>query len=269
MSTYIEKSTIKNLNRNDFIWNPTFNAKIDSKGKWTGSESFTCRMKDVTRILPTLGSACQMEGFGFLLASDVSIQNIEGDLAEVTIGYGGFQDNNFTFNENNLNNYTYDLQIQSSEDNIKSFVDFTETGAVTNEEKILINNFDIGAFVQIPVSEGGNGYKLCAAGDSTYSSVGEVTSVEAKKLMDYIANGVLNYYNPKQVWRVSYTTRSRPSGSDLNDVGKIGDPRGAPSVTDRDWLFLGLSVSENEKIFTITEEWLLSGRGGWDAKLYD
>lgn len=268
MSDYTETATIIDLDRNEFIWNPTFQAKMDTKGKWTGSESFTCRMKDVTRVLPTVGSYCQMEGFSFMTLSEFAIQNIEGDLCEVTCSYSGYSENQFTFDTDtpsNLDNYVYDLQIQQEESDIGAFYKFLVDDPIPKAEWITIRSYRSGLYSILDAAN----YTFYATGDKTKAQVAAVNTTLGRKLLDYLAVGVESFIWPRQVWRVSYTTKDRPAAAKLNDVGKITTPPGAPALAaGRSWLFTGINVQENDKIFTISEEYLLSDIGGWDTFLY-
>lgn len=267
MSEYIEKATIKNIDRNEYIWNPDFSAKMDDKGKWTGSESFTCRLKDVTRLLPTMGAACTLEGWEFLTVNSVSVENIEGDLAQVTLNFSGYQEGNFTFDDNNLNNYVYDLQIQTGEQPlITHYKTLASYGDMTDEEKLHLVKYINGTWDRVENDATNSLYKVGAEELTTFT----FTSNDGIAFLNYYTvKGRESFYYPSQVWRISYTTKSRPSQAKLNEVGKIKEPKGAPNVSQgRNWLFQGLSVSEKDRIYTITEEYLLSDVGGWDPYLY-
>lgn len=266
MAEYIERATIHNLDRSEFIWNPDFQAKMDDKGKWTGSESFTCRLKDVTRVLPTMGASCTLEGWEFLTTTSVSVQNIEGDLAQVTLNFSGYQEGNFTFDDNNLNNYVYDLQIQVGEQPIithpKTIAPY---GDMTQDEK--------NALVKVLTGEwkGNKTASIKKASSQDDKESLTFTTTDGIKFYDYVVNqGIESFYLPSQVWRISYTTKSRPDSDKLSDVGKIKKPKGAPNFgDDKNWLFQGLSISENDRVYTVTEEYLLSDIKGWDTYLYE
>jgi hypothetical protein len=269
---YTEKSTHYGLKRNGLIWNCDFQASLDVKGKWVGSESFHCNLKDVTKVLPALNAECQMEGFSFLVMTGIDIQNIEGDLCEVKCSYGGFQTGgDFTFNDddpNTYDNYVYDLQIQPSDEPIETFYKFHKDDPIPKEEWIIIKNYISGLYSPKPLSV----YDFILSGDEATSptSMGSVTSEMGKKLVDYLTKKQTSYRSCTQIWRVSYTTLKRPSASKLNAVGTTKKPPGAPSVASgRDWLFNGLSMQQNDKVFTITEEYALSDLGGNDAFLYE
>jgi len=262
-----DSATIYGIDRNDYIWNPNFKVRLDSKGKWTGSEGYTCRLADVTKLLPKIGAYCTLAGWNFLTVTEIEVENIEGDLAEVNFSYSSYQEGgDFQFNENNLNNYTYDLSIQASDEPITTFHKFRIDDPISDEEWLIIKQYIDGL---AKPKDGTDKYTFISVADET-TELGEVTSEEGKKLCDFLAVGVETYYVPRQIWRITYTSRSRPSASDLNDVGKIGNPKGAPSLAGgRNWLLNGLNVTESDKIFTITEEWLLSDIGGWDEYLYE
>lgn len=262
-----DPATIHGLDSGGYTWNPDFQAKLDSKGKWTGKESYTCRLNDVTRLLPKIGAKCTLTGWTFLTMTEVEVNNIEGDLAQVTISYSSYQEGgDFQFNDSNLNNYVYDLQIQTNEEPIQTFYKFYKDNPISSDEWSIIRKFINGT---VQTVSGGDGYTFETVGGEP-SEVGSVSSDAGKKLVDYLAKGVESYYLPRQIWRVTYTTTSRPTASLLNDVGKIKTPKGSPNIsTYRNWLFNGLSIQENDKVFTVTEEYILSDLGKWDSYLYE
>ena len=83
--------------------------------------------------------------------------------------------------------------------------------------------------------------------------------------------GIESYLKPGCSYKRSYVSESIPSGALLNDIGKIKSPPSpAPSApTDQNYLFTGASWSKQAGVVTITEEYLLSGPGGWDPNLYE
>tara|TARA_R110000782_G_scaffold7120_2_gene24156 strand:- start:3461 stop:4174 length:714 start_codon:yes stop_codon:yes gene_type:complete len=82
--------------------------------------------------------------------------------------------------------------------------------------------------------------------------------------------GIDSYLRSGSVYRKSYVSADIPSAGDLEGVGKIKAP-GTPAPeapNDQEYLFVGLSWNKTAGVVTITEEYQLSGIGGWDPDLY-
>jgi hypothetical protein len=89
----------------------------------------------------------------------------------------------------------------------------------------------------------------------------------AISLYGYLINGVESYYVPSLVVRKTYQASSPPSAG---KVGKItssgvsipGVPKGAT------FLLINISSRGQSGSYTVTEEYEMSGEGGWDTFLY-
>jgi hypothetical protein len=80
--------------------------------------------------------------------------------------------------------------------------------------------------------------------------------------------GVRAYLAPGAVWRKTYLSASRPSS--LSGIGAIATPDGSPPTVGGayNWLYTGLTYEQRGAIYTVRQEWLLSGRRGWNASIY-
>lgn len=89
----------------------------------------------------------------------------------------------------------------------------------------------------------------------------------AISLYGYLINGVESYYVPSLVVRKTYQASSPPSSA---KVGKIASPGVSISGTPKGATFLLINVSARGSTgaFTVTEEYEMSGEGGWDTFLY-
>ena len=97
---------------------------------------------------------------------------------------------------------------------------------------------------------------------SSFAGVTEMAELATKML-----EGQESYYEPSIVLRKTYFSASLPSGVKL---GKIKDPSVyyAAEPDNADWLLVSLSARGQSGAYTITEEYELSGEGGWDADIY-
>jgi hypothetical protein len=92
-------------------------------------------------------------------------------------------------------------------------------------------------------------------------------AAEMAELATKLLEGQESYFEPSVILRKTYNTGSLPSGLKL---GKIEEPNiyYAAAPEDSDWLLVSLSARGQSGAFTITEEYELSGEGGWDADIY-
>lgn len=108
-----------------------------------------------------------------------------------------------------------------------------------------------------------------AAGDtevpdswSEFRNTGKMTNLALKLL-----RGITSYYSPSIVVRKTYQASSAPSSG---QVGKFANPGvsvpGLPNGAN--FILQSVSARGSQGAFTVTEEYLASGRGGWDRDLY-
>jgi hypothetical protein len=88
-----------------------------------------------------------------------------------------------------------------------------------------------------------------------------------RSLYGYLAVGVESYYVPTIAVRKTYQASSAPSSA---MVGKISAPGILVSGTPKGATFLltNISARGTTGAYTVTEEYEMSGEGGWDTFLY-
>lgn len=258
---YNSDPTILGIQTGSFIWNPDFSATQDEKSKWIGSETFTCRLEEVTSLLPVNGAACQLDGWGFMLFTGCKVENIEGGLATVTCNYAGTQEDTFEF-EDLDDSKTYEMGITTSQEPIMAHPKYKDVAA---GEKQILQNVLNGSLKQVSGSQ----YDFIPMSDHDKTEKFTITSDLGKELCEKIQKGLDGYLQAGQIWRVSFVTNTMPSTNILNAVGKITSAVGAPTVAnDRNWLFIGCNMNQKDRVFNVSYEWQLSGDGGWDEDLY-
>jgi hypothetical protein len=89
----------------------------------------------------------------------------------------------------------------------------------------------------------------------------------AISLYGYLMNGVESYYVPSIVVRKTYQASSAPSSA---MVGKISAPAiSVPGIPKgATFLLTNISSRGTSGAYTVTEEYEMSGEGGWDTFLY-
>ena len=105
--------------------------------------------------------------------------------------------------------------------------------------------------------------------DNTDVSVGGVTASP----LDYariIKAGIETYLRPAARWVWNSARTERPDNAELNTVGDVVNPPGAPNIADgRDWLFNGVSdTQEAPEAHVTAREYVLSDRGGALQEIY-
>lgn len=72
----------------------------------------------------------------------------------------------------------------------------------------------------------------------------------------------------KAVWTSTYYTPEE-SYEYLDVLGKINEPPGNPPLyNNRNWLYMGVSREQRGGAMQIKNQWMLSGRGGWNGAIY-
>jgi hypothetical protein len=89
----------------------------------------------------------------------------------------------------------------------------------------------------------------------------------AISLYGYLIDGVESYYVPSIIVRKTYQASSPPNS---NRIGKIASPGVFVPGTPNGATFLLINVSARGSAgsYTVTEEYEMSGEGGWDTFLY-
>jgi hypothetical protein len=88
-----------------------------------------------------------------------------------------------------------------------------------------------------------------------------------RSLYGYLSKGIESYYVPSMVVRKTYQASSPPSSS---GIGKIATPGVSVPGKPKGATFLLINVSARGAggSYTVTEEYEMSGEGGWDTFLY-
>lgn len=83
--------------------------------------------------------------------------------------------------------------------------------------------------------------------------------------------GIDSYLKIGSVFKKTYISETIPTTALMSKVGQIvSAPSPAPNPPDnQDYLLSGVSWNKQAGVVRITEEYMLSGIGGWDPDLYD
>lgn len=95
-------------------------------------------------------------------------------------------------------------------------------------------------------------------------------SGNGQAVLKMIRNGIHSYRNPGATYRIVRIVSSKYVN--LDGLGKIGSPEGAPTPQDRNWLMVGKSFSrsssDKKRKWRVESIYELSAPGGWNKQLY-
>ena len=127
---------------------------------------------------------------------------------------------------------------------------------VNNADAELLRELEQGTPLLSDVVYGGKACKLRVA-------LGKLSGMAAE-VRDYYMRGVTEYYEIYGDVTAKWKGEARHY-----DVGEICTPPGSPNTPDgREWLCVGVGKEKNGEEVWYTASFRLSGRGGWDKKLY-
>ena len=224
---------------------PNYSLAVDREGKWTATQVFLCHRNSITKLMPRPGTP--HPEISFISVDNASAQVSEGDIAQITCSYAG-TDNA----DNEPSKTTYTLGLSLSEEPLLSHKKLRDLEADEVEAlQAIISGKD--------KDSSGAAYK------------DKVTSDLGKKALEKIQRGQTSYYSPKVTWRQATVRKASAASSDLQKIGKIDEPDGRqPSLSDgRNWLYNGVTQTQEGGSYRIEREWIASDRGGWDEDIYD
>jgi hypothetical protein len=224
---------------------PNYSLAVDREGKWTATQVFLCHRNSITKLMPRPGTP--HPEISFISVDSATAQVTEGDIAQITCNYAG-TDNA----DNEASKTTYSLGLSLSEEPLLS-----------NKKFQSLDDGEVEALQAII-----SGKDKDAAG-AAYKD--KVTSALGKKALEKIQRGQTSYYSPKVTWRQATVRKASAASSDLQKIGKIDEPDGRqPSLSDgRNWLYNGVTQTQEGGSYRIEREWIASDRGGWDSDIYD
>jgi hypothetical protein len=224
---------------------PDYSISVDREGKWTATQVFLCHRNSITKLMPRPGTP--HPEIPFISVDNATAQVSEGDIAQITCNYAG-TDN--TTNDPNKTSYTLGLSL--SEEPLLSHKKFSDLDEDELEAlQAIISGKD--------KDSSGSPYK------------DKVTSALGKKALEKIQRGQTSYYSPKVTWRQATVRKASAASSDVRKIGKLDEPDGRqPALSDgRNWLYNGVTQTQEGGSYRIEREWIASDRGGWDSDIYD
>jgi hypothetical protein len=267
-------STLYGFAANELKPGSDFSAGPDRDGKWTGSQTFTCRKFDysssviqqnlrrgtkVTVIYPNLGPE-----WDFLTVVNHTHEHQPGGITKIFVEYEGSSAQSFEFGEDGKE-VSYAMNAT-----------MTEKDLLANPKLLLASNFERQALVSLARGQSRvlsyMDYKIMD--NYTGAAVTLATEVAKKYFNLIFVKGETTYQAPTAEWSVTKSNADGISGESLDKLGYIDTPEGyPPTFTGRNWLFSGASENRTKSnggtIKTWTKTWLLSPPGEpWDIDIY-
>jgi hypothetical protein len=262
-----------------WIPGPDFKAGFDDKGKWSGTQTFTCRKFDfdstpiqtafqkgqsVTALYPNLSAK-----WNFLTVDSVSHEHEPGGLTKILVNYTGYSAD-WEFDKND-DSGTYAYNATLSEAPIMTHPEYV--AKVSEVDKFLISGCLSGKYERDDKNSTVNTYyikKLLG------TEVGTIINEDSIKWFKIIVRDKRETWETSQVeWTHSATNQGGVDQIYLDYLGWIdpnpdGDP---PVIAGRNWKLSSISDSQTKQGTETTSEyaitWTMSPPGQeWDATLY-
>lgn len=203
-------------------------------GTWEATVVYVCRWQSVIYLAPRRNQAYHPD-FSSLICSRCSVERLKpGTFAKLNVIYRGFFGPEPDPTEPPADTSSEEIITSTSEAPIETHPDFTGVLGGTKDAPLNGAVFnDDGTF---------KGWRS----DSRYA-------------------GKEAFLIPSTVYRRSTPSRGRPAN--LGPVGKIQNaPVGVSG--DNNWLFTCRSWRRDGAVYEVSEEYMLSGPGGWDDTIY-
>lgn len=257
---------------------PDFSAGVDITGKWTGSQTFTCRKFDfgnasiqskikvgtsATTVYPELPSEWE-----FLYISSWRHEHQPGGITKVFVEYGGSSENS-----------PDPRDPEEKEESYSMSGSLTELDILGHPKFANISGTERDAMVALIKGTGRIDYSMTprtVIDNYTTEIIGRIGLTDkGEKLYDlYFNQGKTTYLASQIEWTVQKTNEAGISDENLQKLGYIDTPEGnPPTFPDRNWLFSSASQNRTNANPKTTKTWAktytLSPPGeNWDPDLY-
>jgi hypothetical protein len=213
-------------------------------GTWQAEVIYICRWANLMQLAPRRNAAAHPDFPGFLCNGCRVTRLKPGIMAELRVGYRGFLGTNWSTDYG-----TQELVSGTSEQPIETHPKFVS---------------DIAGRPSAPLN-----------GALFLDETGAKTTDDTKGIFKGFAAlvggaknkyaGVTSFLCPSTVYR-----KTTPFGSFPASVSDVGFISSAPvsAGSGRNWLFTSRTCSQSGGVFSVSEEYMLSGPDGWDTLLY-
>jgi len=275
----MSQSTLYGFSPNELKPGPDFSAGVDIGGKWTGSQTFTCRKFDfgnsaiqdkikVGNSATTVYTELPVE-WGFLYISSWRHEHQPGGITKVFVEYSGSSEDSPDPREPQEKEESYSLAGSLTELDMLGHPNFADISLTEREPLVALAR-----------GTGRRDYadpnNIIVTDNNTGEVVGfSISSEKGLKLYDLIFNQGKTTYLASQIeWTVQKSNTAGISDENLQLLGYIDTPEGnPPSFPDRNWLFSSATQNRTNANPKSTKTWsktyTLSPPGEeWDEDLY-
>lgn len=252
---------------------PDFEAGPDGSGKYTGSQTFTCRKFDFSTVaiqskiargtpapIPYPGLGAE---WNFLYVATARHEHQPGGITKIFVQYEGAA--------------TSGPEIQEDDRSIAYSLSGTLTERPLLSHPKWATDLSSGELPALSALVNGTGRRSSWTSSTSipvidnYSGepIGTITSAAGLELYDrLIVKNDTTYLVPSAEWTETKTNLGLISQEDVNGLGFVAVPPGSPPTFDdnRNWLFSGLSqeqtFTKEEEVKTWSKTYSLSPPGG-------
>lgn len=211
--------------------------KQKDDGSWEATCHYATEWKTCFSVMPRRNSHRHPD-FHHMIASSVSVAKQSPGIAFITVTYTGLPTTDAgDFGLDSQDEPVINIGNSTSQEPIETHPDFTSVIGGTSSAPLNSAKFD---------------------------QDGVFTGFEA----DSAFAGVTAYVVPSTTYQRTYVSRQRPTS--IANVGKIDTPPDAPTQpSGHTWLKTGLSYDRKGGVYSVSEEWMLSGPSGWNTSIYE
>lgn len=249
---------------------PDFKAGADDTGKWTGSQTFTCRKFDyssaiiqnkIKRGTPATSLYPELPPeWSFLYVLTSTHEHQPGGITKIYVEYAGASEDSFDPGDAADKEESYSMNASLTELDMFNHPYFA---AVSQVESVGIKGV-LNGTARVTSDPGVTPIIIT---DNYTSYPWSISTPEGLEMFDIlITQGERTYPAPQIEWTIQKTNKAGISSEDLTGLGYIATPAGSPpTFTDRNWMFTGATQSRSnanpKTVKTWTKTYTLSPPG--------
>lgn len=272
-------ATILGLDSTSVRPQPAFRCQQSENGGWTASHTIIVTRAgfETAGIQALFAKGSLLTGvdagiptfFAFLKITDVSVSAEEGDLITLEVSAAGSSASQYEPGDGSGLDIdslpTYELRGQLSD---AGFQHHRKWLPLSDTDKKLLGIL-LGGYYEYNAS---TGKLFIITEDNNFQDTPEqLTAADAKSFAALIQQGQTTYERSQYTWTESTEGAGQLTEPQLNKLGLIATPRGAPPEAGgtRNWKLVSASQSQQGELYRTTLEWQLSDSGGHNAFLYE
>ncbi len=257
---------------------PGLSISRTDNGGWSANHEVVIKASDFSALAPNFAKGELLVGVdpsvpepfdSFLRIDQVTFVRTEGDLITFNVvatgaGFAQFESGE----EDGLTSAalpTYALQGQLVD---SAFSNHRKWTPLTDGDKKLLGKLLAGELTYDIAEE-----LLYLVNDTGAEvvSASQLTADDAKSFASLIQQGQSTYQKSVYSWTETTEGIDQITAPQLNKLGQISTPRGAPPVAGgtRNWMLTSASQSQSGLLYRTALEWTLSEEGGYNDFLYD